>query len=58
MFMNNIDQIQSSYNLTIQREIFSEQDKIVEAKQAYFLRCNGIKIDYNEKNRKRTIENY
>lgn len=56
MFMNNIDQIQSSYNLTIQREIFSEQDKIVEAKQAYFLRCNGIKIDYNEKIEKEQLK--
>ncbi|NLG31317.1 MAG: hypothetical protein GX546_01965, partial [Acholeplasmataceae bacterium] len=54
--MNNIDQIQSSYNLTIQREIFSEQDKIVEAKQAYFLRCNGIKIDYNEKIEKEQLK--
>ncbi len=56
MFMNNIDQIQSSYNLTIQREIFSEQDKIIEAKQAYFLRCNGIKIDYNEKIEKEQLK--
>jgi sn-glycerol 3-phosphate transport system permease protein len=54
--MNNIDQIQSSYNLTIQREIFSEQDKIIEAKQAYFLRCNGIKIDYNEKIEKEQLK--
>ncbi len=49
MFMNNIDQIQSSYNLRIQNQIFSEEDKITEAREAYFVRRNGVRLEYNEK---------
>ncbi|MGI6781415.1 MAG: ABC transporter permease subunit [Acholeplasmataceae bacterium] len=47
--MNNIDQIQSSYNLRIQNQIFSEEDKITEAREAYFVRRNGVRLEYNEK---------